>query len=605
MTDLDSVTFAPQTRADWQRLVAAVLNKGRSDDAKLGGEDAEAALRTTLAGGLDIEPLYLRPDSESPLGMPGRMPFTRGLRLRDRDLPWDVRQHHDDPDVAQSRAAVLADLENGVSSLWIHLGVDGIAPDDLAEVLADVQLDLAEVAVSAWDNQVTAAKALLAVLRAHPGARGGNLGHDPIGACSRDGASPTLDHLIDAIRGAQSVPGLTAFTIDTRVYHDTGADVVDELAFALATGVAYLRRLEEDGVGPAEAFGHIRFRTAATADQFLTIAKVRALRRLWARVGELSGVGEADRGAHVHAVTSLRMLTRDDPWVNILRSTIACFAAAVGGADAITVLPHDTVAGLPDGFSRRLARNTQALLAQESHVAAVTDPAGGSWYVESLTSRIAEEAWGAFQDLERGGGIIAALANGTIADLIAQARSEADEDTATRRAPITGVSMFPNPTEPRLERRPRTQLPAGPGALRPRRDAIVFEALRDRAAAYAHEHGGQAPSVTVRTLGTRRDFGARELFVNNLLAAAGVHSTEEAAPVAILASNTKGYASEAAAAVAELRAAGTGHVLVAGRRKELPDGVVVDGDVHNGMDIVTLLHGILDRLGAPAEGVAR
>ena len=596
--------MAKSERADWQRLVAGVLNKGRPADQQLSPEQAEARLRTELAGGLEVGPLYLRPSETPELGEPGRMPFTRGLALRDADLPWDVRQHHDDPDAALSRAAVLEDLENGVTSLWVHLGTDGIAPQDLPQVLADVQLDLAEVAVSAWDNQVNAANALLDLLRAHPGAKGGNLGHDPIGACARDGASPTLDHLLDAVRAAQSLPGVTAITIDSRVYHDTGADIVHELAIALATGVAYLRRLEQDSISPAEAFPHLRFRVAATADQFLTVATLRALRQLWARIGELSAVPEADRGAHTHAVTSLRMLTRDDPWVNILRSTIACFGSAVGGADAITVLPHDTVAGLPDRFSRRLARNTQSLLAQESHVAAVTDPAGGSWYVEALTEDVARKAWAAFQDLERGGGVIAALANGTIADLIAHARTEVDEDVATRRAPLTGVSMFPNPTEAPLVRRARRQLPANASALRPRRDSAAYEALRDRATAYAAQHGS-APAVTVRTLGSQRDFGARQLFVTNLLAAGGVLAGEDGSPVAIIASSTKAYAEHAAQSVAELRAAGAQRVLVAGRARELPEDVQVDGEVYDGMDVVAFLRDVLDRIGAPAEGAGQ
>ena len=166
-------------------------------------------------------------------------------------------------------------------------------------------------------------------------------------------------------------------TVDARVVHDAGASEVDALAVAVATGVAYLRHLETEGITAATAFAHTEFRLSATADQFLTAASLRALRRVWARVGEACGVPEEVRGAGTHAVTSLRMFSREDPWVNVLRSTLAAFGASVGGAEAITVLPYDTVAGLPERFSRRLARNTQILLSDESNVGRVTDPAAG------------------------------------------------------------------------------------------------------------------------------------------------------------------------------------------------------------------------------------
>lgn len=211
----------------------------------------------------------------------------------------------------------------------------------------------------------------------------------------------------------------------------------------MATGLAYVRALADSGVVPSDSFPHIEFRVSASQDQFLTIAALRALRRLWARVGEVLEVPEADRGARIHAVTSLRMFTRDDPWVNVLRSTLATFAASVGGAEAISVLPYDTVAGLPEKFSRRLARNTQIVLADESNIARVTDPAGGAWAVEVLTDEVATAAWAVLQEVEAAGGIAAALADGLVAGRLEAARAEAEQGLANRRTPLTGVSMFP------------------------------------------------------------------------------------------------------------------------------------------------------------------
>ncbi|PRY60331.1 heterodimeric methylmalonyl-CoA mutase small subunit [Knoellia remsis] len=552
--------FPDRTEAEWRELAAAVVNKGKPEDQSLSTDEAIASLRTTLEGGLDVEPLYTRPAEAAPLGVPGAMPFTRGRALRDPDVPWDVRQLHDDPDAATTRAAVLADLENGATSVWLHVGTDGIAAAEVAEALADVQLDLAPVVVSSWDSQPAAADALYAVLSASPAASG-NLGHDPLGAAARTGGEPDLAPLAHAVRQLDGTGEIRAITVDTRVYFDAGATTVDELGFALATGVAYLRALTDAGVDLADAWRHVEFRVSATADQFLTAAALRALRRCWARIGEAVGIPEADRGARIHVVTATRMFTRDDAWTNILRSTLATFGASLGGADAITVLPFDTVAGLPTPFSRRVARNTQVILAEESNVARVTDPAGGAWAVEALTTELAEAAWGTFQEVERSGGMVKSLANGFVAQRISGARSERDASIARRETPIIGVSMFPLAGEQPLERRARQALEVGPNALVPHRDSSIFEALRDRAAAFTKHHG-EPPRVTVPTLEVPRAADLR-IAAANLLAAGGMEAVESGGAVD-LAATDKGYAALA------------------------PD-----------TDVVAVLSDLLDELGAP------
>ncbi|HPB73520.1 MAG TPA: methylmalonyl-CoA mutase family protein [Phycicoccus sp.] len=605
--------FPARTHEEWRDLAAAVVNKTRAADAALSGEAAEDSLRTHLAGGLTVDPLYLRPASPRPLGVPGAMPFTRGRALRDPVRPWDVRQLHDDPAVATTRAAILDDLEHGVSSVWVHIGTDGLAAADLPEALADVDLALAPVVVSSVDAQPEAAAALRAILTAAPGASG-NLGLDPLGAAARLGTDPAagLEALPAALEGLDAAH-IRAVTVDARVYRDAGATAVEEVGYAVATGLAYLRACEAAGIAAASAFPHIEFRVSASADQFLTIASLRALRHLWARVGEVLDVPEAERGARIHAVTALRMFTRDDPWVNVLRSTISTFAASVGGADAITVLPYDTVAGLPERFSRRLARNTQIVLSDESNIARVSDPAGGSWYVEALTDDVAEAAWTVLQEVEAAGGMAAALADGLVMQRLAAAIAETEKGLATRRLPLTGVSMFPLAGETPLARPARAALPGG--GLEPRRDATAYEALRDRAAAL-----DTPPAVVIAALGTRRDFGARETFVANLLAAGGiVTQTVEGTPeevaaaasarhtsVVALASSPKGYAAHAADAISGLRAAGIATIVVAGRARELGEAAdQVDVEAFDGADILALLDDLLTRLGAPAEGADR
>ncbi|WP_377640678.1 methylmalonyl-CoA mutase subunit beta [Oryzobacter terrae] len=581
--------FAVQDREAWQELAAAVLNKTRAEDDRLDGPAAELALHRTLAGGLDVAPLYLR--EERALGVPGAMPFTRGVALRDGTLPWDVRQLHDDPDPARSRAAVLDDLEHGVTSVWVHVGDDGIAAADLGEVLADVRLDLAPVVVSATADQAAAALALHEHVGDSPSV-GGNLGIDPVGAAIRTGATADLSSLAALVHLAEQREGWRAVTVDARVLHEAGATEVDALAVAVATGIAYLRHLESAGVAPAAAFAHLEFRVPTTADQFLTAAALRALRRVWARVGEACGVPEERRGARTHAVTSLRMFSREDPWVNVLRSTLATFGASVGGADAVTVLPYDTVAGLPERFSRRLARNTQILLADESNVGRVTDPGGGSWYLEALTDEVAAAVWTRFREVEAAGGVVAALEDGLLHSWVSAATAERAVELSTRRTPLTGVSTFPLAAESPLERRPRRVAAPSGQALPPLRDAAVFEQLRDRARAL-----GAHATVVVRTLGTQRDFGPRQTFVDNLLAAGGLASGESGSTVAVIASSRAGYAEHAARAVADLRDSGATHVLVAGRSRELGDDAgLVDGELHDGMDVVAVLDDLLTRL---------
>lgn len=602
--------FPARTLEQWQGLVAGVVNRGRDEDARLTGEEAVASLRSHLPGGLTVDPLYARPDHDRHLGVPGAMPFTRGRAMRDPLLPWDVRQLHDDPDPRRSRAAVLDDLEHGVTSVWVHVGADGVDIDDLPEVVADVDLTLAPVVVSSFDRQDEAAHALAAMLTDTDGASG-NLGLDPIGAAARLGRTPSLSTLADHVRGLDP-EAVRAITVDARVYRDAGVTAVEEIGYAVATGLAYLRHLADAGIAPAEAFAHIEFRLSTDADQFLSIAALRALRRLWARVGEVLDVPEQARGARIHAVTSARMFTRDDPWVNILRSTIASFAASVGGADAITVLPYDTVAGLPEKFSRRIARNTQIVLADESNIARVTDPAGGSWYVESLTDDVASEAWAVLQEVERAGGMAAALTDGLVESRLATARAETDQALATREQPITGVSMFPLLGEAALERRARVTLDGG---LTPRRDSLVFETLRDRAAA-----SDPMPTVVIAALGSRRDFGARETFIANLLAAGGIGVvTVEGSPadvvaaaqacgstVVALASSPKGYAAHAATMIDALRTAGIETILLAGPARELGDAASrVDLSAYTGCDVVALLEDLLARLTGPVEGAVR
>ncbi|MGW7190961.1 methylmalonyl-CoA mutase subunit beta, partial [Streptomyces sp. NPDC054838] len=433
--------FPDATHEQWQRLVEGVLRKSGKE---VTGEAAEDALSTTLEDGLRTRPLYTARPGEDATGFPGFAPFVRGGRPEGTSASgWDVRQRIAGTDPARVNEAALADLENGTTSLWLTVGEGGFPVAGLGRALEGVYLDLAPVTLDAGAGYAEAARALLALYAERevaPEAARASLGADPLGHEARTGERPALaDAAALAAEAAGAWPHVRALTVDALPYHEAGGSAAEELGLSLATGVAYLRALMEAGLGIDAALGQLEFRYAATADQFLTISKLRAARRLWARVAEACGAPEAGTQRQ-HAVTSPVMMTRRDPWVNMLRTTVACVAAGVGGADAVTVLPFDHELGLPDAFARRIARNTSTILLEESYLARVIDPAGGSYYVEQLTDELANAAWEFFQTVEKAGGQAAALRSGLVAERLAATWAERSKKLAERREPITGVS---------------------------------------------------------------------------------------------------------------------------------------------------------------------
>ncbi|MBM2614193.1 methylmalonyl-CoA mutase small subunit [Actinoplanes sp. LDG1-06] len=587
--------FPAASAEQWRLLALAALRRSGAADENTGPEAVEELLATVTYGGPAIDALQTAGSADlPPTGLPGQPPFVRGARAAGAVVSgWDVRQRYAEPVPKDVREAALGDLENGTTSLWLVLGGGALPLDGLPEALDGVLLDLAPVVLDAGDQTVAAATAWFELLAARGvDARqvAGNLGADPLGWQARTGEALGLSEAAAlAARCVAEAPGLRAVTVDATVYHDAGGSEVEELACAAATGVAYLRALTDAGLSVPQALGQIEFRYAATADQFATIAKLRAARRLWARIAELCGAPEHG-GQRQHAVTSAAMMTARDPWVNLLRTTIATFAAGVGGAEAVTVLPFDHQLGRPDNLARRLARNTQTLLVEEAHVARVLDPAGGSWYVERFTDQLAVAAWEWFTAIEKAGGLAAGLGSGLIADRLAEVWTAREANLAHRRDPITGVSEFPNLADLVPERRPAAPPPGG--GLPRHRYAEAFERLRDRSDAHLAATGAR-PAVRLVTLGSAAAHGARLTFTTNLFAAGGIEVTSDPSPVACLCGPDKVYAEHAVAEAAALREAGARRVLLAGRGDY--DGV--DACLHMGGDAVALLTSTLDDLG--------
>jgi methylmalonyl-CoA mutase len=614
-----AATFPAATREQWEKLVAGVLDK--SGAKGLTPHDAAQRLRVRV-GGIAIDGIYGADESSAPdPGFPGAAPFVRGRVPQGTLGGWDVRAYFNDPSAAATREQLLADLEGGVRSVWLAVGPSGIPVDALGEALTDVLLDLAPVVLDAGADGVAAARALLDVASSRgveTGVLSGNLGLDPIGHAVRTGTAPDLAGATEFIReflAAQAgSTSLRTIVVDALAFHDGGASEAQELGASIAAGVAYLRALADAGLSPEAASAQLEFRYAATDDQFLTIAKLRAARRLWARIAAACGVPELAQGQLQHAVTSWPMMTRLDPYVNMLRTTVAAFAAGVGGADAVTVLPFDAALGLPETLGRRVARNTQALLLDEAHIATVIDPGGGSWYVESLTDALAQAAWAEFQSIEEAGGLVAALADGSLLSRIAANRADRARKLAFREDAITGVSEFPQLDETLLDRKPAPPQPSG--GLARIRWAERHEAMRERVQRFVATEK-RFPTVLLVPLESARAASARIGFAADLLRPAGITDTvlpvagegadagvlrtalgDAGTTVACICGTDTAYATSAAAVADALRQAGATHVMLAGQQKAAPDAAI-DTFVYRGCDAAAVQEQTLDQLGVP------
>ena len=514
-------------------------------------------------------------------------------------------QRVDHPDPAAANAQALQDLENGASGLTLvfagSLNANGYgldaSPETMARLLDGIELDagitidfnLSPPTRTAVQHFATFVKSR----KLSPAAVDMRASINPIGGLAATGASPrpwgelskTFAALIRELAD-QGFRGPFAVA-DGRIIHNAGGSEAQELAFAIAAAVDCLRALEAGGVPLDVARGMIYFRLAADADEFLTMAKFRGIRKLWARVEQACGL--APKPVTVAAETAWRMMTKRDPYVNMLRTTIAVTAAGLGGADNIAALPHTAALGLPDAFARRAARNTQLILLEESNLAKVNDPAAGSGAIEDLTAKLCAAAWAQFQEIEKAGGAWAALEQGLIQKNVAAVRAERQKAAARRKDALTGTSDFTD-----LHEKSAAVLDVAP-VVPPKEAAAVmieplprirlaepFEALRDKSDQILAKTGAR-PKVFLANLGKLADFTARAMFAKNFYEAGGIEALsndgfkDQAAMIAAfkasgakltcLCSSDKVYEAQAAAAAKALTVAGA-TVHLAGRPGE-------------------------------------
>lgn len=668
--------FPPATVEAWRELAEAGLN----------GADFDRKLVTAVADGFRIKPLYTRDDlDDSGRSIHEAMIASSNRKSvgEDEKSGWDIRQLHAHPDPVATNEAILEDLENGANSVLLRLdagarsggepsaadagegGVMLYGRNDMARALEGVYSSLAPVALDAGAAAVPAAALLAASVQEEAVEALLAFNIDPIGTLARSGSLPqsveaALEELgRTAADAAQAFPRASVADVDSACWYNAGATDGSELAIALATGLAYLRAMTGAGLPIEQAAERLTFTAAVGTDFFTGIAKLRALRLMWRRVLEASGAGNAR--VTVHATAAEHVLSKVDPWVNMLRTTVTSFAGGVGGADSVVCLPYDHLLGLPDDFSRRMARNTQIILEEESNVHRVLDPAGGSWYVESLTGELARVAWDEFQAIEREGGIVGKVLDGSLVEETAARWKQRQKRLATRKDALTGVSEFPNIDEegvateqPDLAalrqqaaaRQTRSDAAIGKtfselvaaaeagasvkqlfdalygeaspvtvAALQPHRLAEDFEALRERAAQHAASSGA-APAVFLANIGRVAEHTARASFARNFFEAGGVKGlgndgfadAEAAAAafagsgagIAVICGSDEQYASQAEEIARALKAKGARRVYLAGRggdKAEAYAAAGIDDYVFMGADVLAICGAALDQLG--------
>ncbi len=645
--------FLEASQSDWEASALRAL-KGAALDG----------LNTPIAGGLEIKPIYQGHTDSAP------------LQLRECARPWKIIQRSDHPVISQANAQMLEDLEGGADGIELVLpasprvfagGLSVQRIDDMLKLLDGIKPDLIDIRLDCgFEGSATLALLVETCKRMGVGADQLTVQgvFDPLAVfvssgCVRDSFEQLALRAQDLVGYARKngIQG-TLLRADGRCYHDAGANSVQELGLTLASLLHHMRTLEA-GILPAEDLPkYVSASLSANADQFGTIVKARAMRHLWARLLDAAQLPVVP--LHLHMETSWRMMTKRDPWVNMLRTTVAAFAAGIGGADSVTVLPFTTPLGLPNAFARRIARNTQLILSEESNLAQVSDPAAGSGLVEERTQELANAAWSYFQKIEQDGGLLGALTSGAVYSDVSASRREEDKSVATGRHPLTGTSAFPNleeldvevlkaDTDQIGEIATRIDLPepdnngqlieavakalidgAGLVDIQASRQqvgsnecqklplarlAAPFETLRDKADSLK-EAQGTLPQVFLATLGPVAQHTARSAFASNFYATGGFasdggklfESIDElvsgfqisGAKVACICSSDKVYEEQALEVLKRLKAAGAERVTLAGRPKDLLAELVengFDGTIYQGCDMLVELKACFEVVG--------
>lgn len=639
--------FSPATDAEWRKVA----------EESLDGAPFEKKLITRTSEGIDLQPIYSRADGEK-LGLgeswPGLAPYVRGAEaLGSRNQGWWYCQDLGCVEAGAFNAALRHDLERGLNAVTLtldtatRLGLNpgaaapgqvrdaGISLADVAAVELALQgVDLGAVPLFAQAGIAAPAVTKLLtdwlVRSGRPAAtlQGAVLG-DPFAEWLRHGSLPvSLESAFDglaALTAGVQRDGLRLRTIgiDAGLWAESGAHAVQELAFGLATGVEYLRAMAARGVDLDTAAPRVLLTGALGSNLFMEIAKLRAARLVWSRAVAAAGGGAEAQRLVIHGRTSRWNKTVLDPHVNLLRTTCEAFAGVVGGCAGLQVGAFDECLRPSDEFSRRLARNLQIILAEECQLGRVIDPAGGSWYVETVTQQLAAKAWALFQEVERRGGMAAAIRDGYPQGLVEKTAADRIAAVESRRDGIIGTNLHPNlreklPVRPTMLRPAPIPAPGGVKTLVPRRRAEPFETLRQRSEAWLVRTGTR-PRVFLAGLGPRKQHAARADFSSAFFAAGGFESVsgkgldtpeaaaraalESGAPVVVICSTDDTYPVLVPPLAGALKAAAKPPLVVLAGLPATPElqqqfkSAGVDEFIHLRANCAKLLASFQDQLG--------
>jgi methylmalonyl-CoA mutase len=441
---------------DWKAQATAALKGG----------DFSKRLTTKTYEGITLQPIYTKENIDSlssPDTFPGYWDFVRGTQVAGYiQKPWDIAQSVIAASLQDTNALIKHELKKGATAINLRLGCDGLqveTAEDVKTLLKDINLSDVKLHVHCGSSAINALKLFDAAKTCFKNA-GGCVGADPIGTLAADGClSKSLEDfykdMAESVKfAAEKSPALRTVLVDGNVYANGGADSVTEVACCMSTAAAYIEAMVQNGLDVDSAAKSIRFSFSLGANFFMEIAKLRAARVVFAQIVSAFGGSDEAQKIEVFARTSSFTKTIYDPYVNVLRSTTEAFAGVVGGIDAMEVVPLDEPYGESIELSRRIARNIQIMFQNEFNLLQPVDPAGGSWYVETLTSEIAQSIWSAFQKIDAAGGIVASLQSGAVQQGIAKTLADRFGKLANRSDRAVGTNMYANILEKRLERKP-------------------------------------------------------------------------------------------------------------------------------------------------------
>lgn len=523
--------FSPVSTPEWE----AVIEKD------LKGADYNKKLVWNTIEGFKVKPYYRAEDLENISYLntnPNEYPFTRGQK-KDNNV-WDIRQDIETKDIVEANKVALQAIERGVNSLGLHASKVSTA-EDMKTLLKGIDLEKIKINFISSKSFIQTARFLIEEVNSQAIDKkkvAGSFKFDMYTYALLNGAYwgsedvnyeelATIIEMIDA----EGFTNFRAITVNATVFHNSGSNITQELAYALASANEYMAKLTAKGLKPESVSTNIMFSFAVGSNYFMEIAKIRAARMLWTKIVEqYNPMCACGYNMYIHSTSSLWNKSLYDPYVNMLRTTTETMSSAIGGADSISVSPFDVAYKPADDFSYRIARNQQILLKEESYFDKIVDPAAGSYYIENLTDSIAQYAWDMFKDIEAKGGFAKAIESGFVQEQIEKTSQKRDMDIATRKVVILGTNQYPNLSEKMNAKLEKDNIfschdsAEGPiKKLRRYHASEAFENLR-----LTTEESDKTPKVFLLTYGNLNMRKARAGFATNFFGVAGYEIIDNA-----------------------------------------------------------------------------